>query len=380
MPALSIWEKESFFAPQDIIIVGSGFNGLWSALHLITSNPEKKITILERGLIPTGASTRNAGFSCFGSPSELVAEVASAGADSMWQLLEMRYKGLLKIRQHFEEEAIGYDGQGGYECFTAGSTDWEDSLEKLDWLNEGLTAITGRKNLFKIADEKLAHFGFTGFNHLIENPLEAGIHPGKLIQALLKKIQASGVQVITGIEVKEYSESNNKVTIATSQNLQFTCSQLLFCTNAFTKTLLPQTDIQPCRGQVLVTGPIKGFKIKGTFHFDQGYYYFRNLNNRLLLGGARNKDFEGEYTDQLEISQPIQQELEHFIKKHLLPGLDFTITDRWSGIMAMGKEKLPIVKALSNRTFCSVRMSGMGVALAPETGLQIAEIMNANTL
>jgi len=128
---------------------------------------------------------------------------------------------------------------------------------------------------------------------------------------------------------------------------------------------------------VLLTSPIAGFKIKGTFHFDQGYYYFRNLDNRLLLGGARNKDFEGENTDQLEISEPIQQELEHFIKRHLLPGIDFSITDRWSGIMAMGKEKLPIVQALSSRTFCSVRMSGMGVALAPETGLQITEIMNA---
>ncbi len=377
MTSLSVWEKESFFAPQDIIIIGSGFNGLWSALHLMASNPGKKITVLERGLIPTGASTRNAGFSCFGSPSELVANIEEFGEDITWQLVEMRYKGLLKIRQYFPEDVIGYECQGGYECFTENSKDWLASSGKLGLLNKGLKAITGKENIFTIADEKLAEFGFTGFDHLIENPLEAGLHPGKLVQALLKKVQSLGVQVITSIGVESFAETDKEVTVFTSQNIRFTTRQLLFCTNAFSKKLLPDVDIRPCRGQVLITGPIPHFKIKGTFHFDQGFYYFRNLDNRLLLGGARNKDFEGENTDELEISDSIQEELELFIKRHLLPQTDFAITDRWSGIMAMGKEKMPLVKALSNRTFCCVRMGGMGVALAPETGLQITKIMNA---
>jgi len=64
---VSIWEKETFYAPQDIVIVGSGFVGLWSAFYLKKKDPDLKITILDRGMIPTGASTRNAGFACFGS-------------------------------------------------------------------------------------------------------------------------------------------------------------------------------------------------------------------------------------------------------------------------------------------------------------------------
>ena len=94
MPQLSIWEKESFFAPQDVIIIGSGFAGLWSALKLMEKNPLQKITILERGIIPTGASTRNAGFSCFGSPSELLHDIAAMGEEKTWQVVSMRYKGL----------------------------------------------------------------------------------------------------------------------------------------------------------------------------------------------------------------------------------------------------------------------------------------------
>jgi gamma-glutamylputrescine oxidase len=143
MMELSIWEKESFFAPQDIVIIGSGFCGLWSALKLKTAHPHKKITILESGLIPTGASTRNAGFSCFGSPSELLHDMDTMGTAKTLELVKMRYDGLLEIRQHFDDASIGYDPSGGYECFKNTDPDWQLCNDKLDWLNEKLQPVTG---------------------------------------------------------------------------------------------------------------------------------------------------------------------------------------------------------------------------------------------
>ena len=99
---ISIWEKETFFAPQDIIIVGSGFVGLWSAFYLKKKHPELKITIIDRGIIPAGASTRNAGFACFGSLSELIYDIKTMGVDKTLSLVEMRYKGLERIQKHFD--------------------------------------------------------------------------------------------------------------------------------------------------------------------------------------------------------------------------------------------------------------------------------------
>jgi glycine/D-amino acid oxidase-like deaminating enzyme len=374
MPQLSIWEKESFFAPQDVIIIGSGFVGLWSALHIKFLNPDYKITVVERGLIPTGASTRNAGFSCFGSPSEIISDAATMGEDNMWQLVEMRYRGLMEIQKYFTHDEIGYDPSGGYECFANASADWEDSSEKLSWLNNGMQKITGIANVFTVQDEKIASMGF-GFNHLIENKLEGGLHSGKLIQTLLKKVQGLGVQVLTGMDIKNYEKINNDIVLQTTADITLQAKQLLLCTNAFTKQLIPDIDIIPNRGQVLVTNPIPNLKIKGTFHFDKGYYYFRNVGNRLLLGGARNKDFERENTTEMLTTETIQQELENFMRQYLLPNTSFTITDRWSGIMAMGKEKLPIVQSISDNVFCCVRMSGMGVALAPVVAQKVAQLM-----
>lgn len=64
---ISIWEKESFFQQQDVIIIGSGLVGLWSAILLKEKNPSLKVAIVEQGSIPSGASSRNAGFACFGN-------------------------------------------------------------------------------------------------------------------------------------------------------------------------------------------------------------------------------------------------------------------------------------------------------------------------
>ena len=128
---------------------------------------------------------------------------------------------------------------------------------------------------------------------------------------------------------------------------------------------------------MLLTSPIEKLSWKGSFHSDEGYYYFRNLGKRVLLGGARNKAFEEEKTTNLNTSDFIQKELERYLDEVVLPGHrnQYTIENRWAGIMAMGSEKMPIVKELEPNMFCAVRMSGMGVALAPVVAQEVAEMM-----
>ena len=162
----------------------------------------------------------------------------------------------------------------------------------------------------------------------------------------------------------------------TDKGIEFTAAHVVACTNAFASLLFPGIDVVPARGQVLLTGPIDGLKLKGCFHYDHGFYYFRNLGNRVLLGGARNKDFERERTTEFNISSFIQDELERFLSTVVLPGQKYEVTDRWSGIMAMGSEKMPILKKFSDKIIVAVRMSGMGVALAPVIGDTVATMID----
>jgi glycine/D-amino acid oxidase-like deaminating enzyme len=96
-----------------------------------------------------------------------------------------------------------------------------------------------------------------------------------------------------------------------------------------------------------------------------------------LLGGARNKAFKEEQTTEMQTTNMIQNELERYLDEVILPDQKgkYTIDYRWSGIMAMGNDKMPIIKEIEPGIFCAVRMSGMGVALAPIVGRMVTKLM-----
>ena len=377
MLPVSVWESESFFAPRDFIIIGSGFTGLWSAYYLKKRFPKKTVLILEQGAIPSGASSRNAGFACFGSFSELMADTMIMGENEMLELVEMRFKGLEKIRTKFKAEKIDYENLGGYELISPEKFhDLNDLRTKIDKLNIQLKEITGKQKTFQLNDSKIKTFGLGGgSNHLIENKLEGQLHSGKLLEILIQLVSSMGVTILTQVEVKKIETQGIGVEIQTNLPVLLTAEKILICTNALAKTFLPELDVLPARGQILLTEPIEGLKIKGAFHYDEGFFYFRNLGNRVLLGGARNKFLADEETFSTDISNPIQDELERFLKETIIPDTSFKIGLRWSGIMGMGREKKPIVKKINDHTYCAVRMSGMGVALAPHVGKTIAAMM-----
>lgn len=372
---LSIWEKESFFARQDIIIAGSGVTGLWCAWHLKRKYRDARITIVDQGVIPTGASTRNAGFACFGSLSELLADEERVGTDAMLQLVEMRFRGLRMLTQVIDKKDMGFKRTGGYELFHKESRERTGTLnDKVKYLNRILQPVVGKKP-FRLVDDKLESFGFGHITHLVYNKQEGYLHSGKLVMHLMQEVRALGVQVLQGITVTSMKEGGNGIAIETDRGIPLSADRFVVCTNGFAGQILPELDLVPARGQVIVTTPLDDIPWKGTFHFDRGFYYFRNLGSRVLLGGARNKFAGEEATTVMELSEPVQEELEQFLSEVILPGRQWSIEHRWSGIMGMGQEKMPIIREVRPNVFCAVRMSGMGVALAPVIGEELSNIM-----
>lgn len=382
--AISVWEKETYYAPKDVVIVGCGFVGLWTAYELIHKYPKLKITILEKGTIPSGASTRNAGFSCFGSVSELMFDVELMGEATMLETVKMRYQGLQRIQAVFDKKVMDYEGNGGYELIEKnGSYPIERLHDDIGYLNKILAPVLGigtKKSsapIYKDVSNKISQFGFQQIQALAFSPYEGQLHSAKLVIALQQAVQAKGVQILFNTEVKKFKSHSGGVSIQTNLEGDLTTKQMVICTNGFAKTLLPKLDVVPARGQVFVTAPIPDFRLKGTFHFDEGYYYFRNVGDRLLLGGARNKAFAAEKTTSLETSKLIQDTLEQFMMKRILPkgSKKPKIEMRWSGVMGMGKEKKPIIQEVQPNVYCAVRMNGMGVAIAPIVAQKAVKLM-----
>lgn len=365
----SIWELETFYRKRNIVIIGAGFTGLWAAISIKEKYPEKSVLIIERNIVPLGASTRNAGFACFGSLTEIIADAQKMGWEKTLDLVRMRFEGLRKIRQYFKNNEIDFELNGGYEILNN-----EEPLLHMESVNEKLKPITGLAQTYSLRQEKIKEFGLGRSSFLIENPCEGSLHSGKLLQKLLEKCHELKVEFLFGTEVSQVEEKADEVEILLSEKLSIQSDKVIYCTNAFSSKFLKE-NIVPARGQVLLTEPVDGLKLKGTFHYDEGYYYFRNLGNRILLGGGRNKDFKREETTAFETTEFLQDHLEKFLKEIILPDNNFKITLRWSGIMAMGEEKSPIVKQISERQFCAVRLSGMGVALAPKIGEIVGEMV-----
>ena len=391
--AISVWEQSTYFAPKDLVIVGCGFVGLWTAYEAIHQNPKLNITILERGTIPSGASTRNAGFSCFGSVSELMSDIQLMGEATMLETVKMRYDGLQRIQEVFKAKEIDYNQWGGYELFEGkkGARNDESGMYDISKLESDITYLnkilapalkTPKKNgkylpIYTNASKDIKKLGFQGIEALAFNQLEGQLNSAKLVLALQKAVQSKGVQILFNTEVKKFKSHKKGVTITTNLEAVLETKQFLVCTNGFAKQLIPRLDVVPARGQVFVTEPIKNLKFKGCFHFDEGYYYFRNLGDRLLLGGARNADFKNEKTYSLETSATIQKVLEDFMMQRILPkGFKKPkIELRWSGTMGMGSIKKPIIEQVQPNVYCAVRMSGMGVAIAPIVARKALKLM-----
>ncbi|WP_299824281.1 FAD-dependent oxidoreductase [uncultured Pontibacter sp.] len=373
---LSFWEKETYFSNVDVLIIGSGIVGLNAALHLKTTQPKLKVLVAERGLLPTGASSKNAGFTCFGSPSELLEDLTHHSEEQVFSLVERRWKGLQRLRQHLGDNAIDYNRWGGYELFVDAQQElYSSCLDKLPYLNKHLQSITGEQNVFRSADQKIDAFGFKQVAHLLESTAEGQIDTGKMILALTRKVQALGVLVLNGLEVQELHDEGTSITATTTQGITLKARAALVATNGFAQKLLPHVAVTPARAQVLITKPIHHLKLKGTYHYDCGYYYFRNIGNRVLFGGARNLDFKTEETTELGLTELVQHKLEELLTTVILPDTPYEVEHRWSGIMGMGNQKTTIVEQVSGRVSCAVRMGGMGIAIGSLVGEEGAALI-----
>ena len=377
-PSFSYWEQQTFFSQYDVIIIGSGIVGLNAAVHLKTGQAHLKIAVLEKGFLPAGASTKNAGFACFGSVTELLSEIKSYGEETVFNLVAKRMKGLKMLRETLGDKALSFQQKGGYELFlNSDKSKTEQAFSSIDYLNQLLKPHTNHTAIFTEVNDKITDFGFNGVDGLIYNALEGQIDTGKMMQALLQKVAALGITVFNQCEVLSFTEEGEIIMIKTDSAL-FKTRKIVFATNGFTNQLLPEINIKPARGQVLITEPIKNLKINGTYHYDEGFYYFRDVDHRVLIGGGRNLNFKAEESIELKVTDLIQEKLEQLLHDVVLPNQQVKIDYRWSGIMGFGDELEPIIKKLRNGVYLAARCNGMGIALGSLTGQEIADLVLAD--
>lgn len=351
----SYWEREEWFRPADLMIVGAGIVGASTALFYKEIYPDHDVVIVERGSSPMGASTRNAGFSCIGSISEHLADIELTGIDTVLKRIQRRWNGLSLLKNTLGEEAIGYEHTGGYEVF------YEDQLfqkcrSEIDSLNMRMEEILGEEEVY-------SETTYEGVPAIL-NRLDGSINSGKMMRSLHEKISKLGVRTLWNSEVLSVEEGS--VLLKNGQELK--ANKIALTVNGFISGL-SDVNVLPARGYVFVSQPIDGLKWKGTFNYNEGYVYFRNIDNRLLLGGGRNVAKEEETTSEFGVNPSIREYLISFANEKLQLPKGWEIDLEWSGIMGVTADKEPIIREVKPGVWAAAGLSGMGIAI----GMQVAK-------
>jgi len=329
----------------DVLVVGGGFLGLWLARFLRARRPALELLVLERDAFPCGASARNAGFLTCGQLGEMVADARESGEEAVLETFARRAEGVELLRRELGA-ALPLD--------PCGSADFDGVTEETRALASKLAPAFVERDL---------PFG-GGTRRVFFAPRDAGVDPVRVLDLLRR-----GAPVRHGVAVDAVGGG-----VARAGGREIAYGHAFLCTNAFAGELAPASDVEPGRGQVIVTSPVETATARVLGFLDYGYDYFRFVDGRLLLGGGRRRFAERERTRDAAPTEEVVVYLAGRAREIL--GHDrFTIEWRWAGIMGFpGGRHVPAYPRhrMDDRTTLVAGCGGMGVALAPATARDLA--------
>lgn len=341
-------------------MVGAGFVGLSAAIECAKKFGGERVLVLEAAVLNGGGSTKNAGFACFGSVTELMDDFEVLGVDGAVSLVRRRWEGLCSFRAEYGDEALGYEETGSHEFGISVITE----LPKyLPLINSKLHSIF-KKDPFQIVD----HIEGVRSNGIsISSPFEGLIDTSKAYKSVLSKARSLGVEILNGARVESVESGRLKLHDGTTIETE----NILIANNSLAKELIEELNVKPQPNRVLVTNVVPGLKFKGTLHYDRGYVYLRRVDSaegpRMLIGGGRQWG-EAE-------SAEVQERLMAFLREHIEGCEEAEIEYNWVGYLGIGEDREPICREVLPGVYAGVKLGGMGVALGGALGKKLASLI-----
>ncbi len=372
----SYWERESFLEGFEVLIVGSGIAGLSTAIELKKQDSRRNIAVLERSWLSDGASSKNAGFACFGSVSEFLDDLKDMSFDEVVQLGVRRYNGTQKLVKEYSSDILELEWNGGHEVFfQEDEISFNDCCKQCEKINDAYYSAIGVRPY--VVQHVNSFQGIENLVGVISNRYEGGLNTGAMLRAMRTRCLEDGIHVFNGVEVEGYTSSENGVQIHSSVGC-WKAKQVAFCTSAFHSNLFHSVELNSKRNQVIVTRPIDNLKLNGTFHHQEGFNYFRNINGRILMGGMRHLFPNTETTSAQGNTYELKSALLSFIQTKIHTSSVVEVDIAWSGILGVGKDERAVVKQITDCVFIGVRLGGIGVAIGSLIGEELAALMHSS--
>ncbi len=351
----------------DVCVIGGGYTGLSSAIHLAERG--YRVVLLEAERIGWGASGRNGGQCSVGQrqPQEMLEE--KFGQEEASRLWDLGVEAVDLVRELIRRFGISCDLKRGNLQVAAKRSDAE-------WYQKHADHMQSRYGLecrFVESEELRALAGTDVFRGGMLEMASAHLHPLNYALGLAAAARTVGVQLYERSRVSGYDQATPS-TVRTEQGSVKARYVVLAC-NAYLGKLEPRIAgrIMPINNFVLATEPLSEqrqalFNPQDLCMYDAKFvvnYWKLTGDGRFLFGGGEN------YT------RRFPADIKSFVRKYLLQlyptAKDLRIDYGWGGTLAVTMNRLPSFGRLPPDIFYAMGFSGHGVQMATLAGKLIAE-------
>lgn len=352
----------------DICVVGGGFMGISSALHLAKLG--YKVTLVESKRIGWGASGRNGGQLGYGmtkSQVDLLEDYSPEDAKHFWNI---SVEAVELFHSLCGEHNISCDFKSGNMACAVTEEDYDGLIEHAEIVNSYGTEIY--EILSK--EDTISQTASPLYCGSTITQKAGHINPLKYVLGLAKAAQELGVDIYEESPVTEFHETTSKIKV-NFENGTISADKLVLGCNGYIANLNKKLSkrVFPIENYQAATAPLKDTELEkvinnGACAWDtaRSVHYFRlTPDNRLTMGCA------------IGFAGHTPRNLEQQCRKHLefvYPDLkDIPLDYMWGGTLGGNHESLPDVGQLTDNIYFAQCFTGHGVGLAPLLGKYIAD-------
>lgn len=349
----------------DVCIVGAGYTGLSSGLHLAEAG--FKVVVLEAAKVGWGASGRNGGQIVHSYSRDIDVIERNHGKAVAEAMGSMAFEGARVIRERVAKYGIDCDLKDGgiYAAKTrkkvAGLHEHKELWEKYDSLKMQFVEGSEIQNYVR-TDE---------YEAILIDPTGGHIHPLKLAQGEAAALESLGGVIYEQSPVTRIERGATAV-VRTAQGEVHAKTVIVAC-NAYIGELEPKLSAKsmPCGTQVVATEPLANWRdVLPQDHCveDTNYlldYYRLSADKRLIFGGgvvygAKDPD---------DIESHIRPNLERTFPQLKGVKIDYA----WTGNFLLTLSRLPQVGRLESNIYYAQGCSGHGVTYTHMIGRVLSE-------
>lgn len=354
----------------DVCVVGAGYTGLSTALHLAERG--YSVVVLEAQRVGWGASGRNGGQIGTGQRREEAWLEARFGSDTARQLFRLAEESKALVRTRINRHAIDCDAGAGQLLCAVRPAHMDDLQRRADKLARDYDYPHQRC----IAPAELSEMlGSSLYSGGCLDTQAMHLHPLNYALGLARACTEAGVQIFEQSAVTSYT-GNSPVTVRTSSGEVQARFVVLAC-NAYLDTLEPRlaATIMPINNFIVATEPLGEQRCRALIRDPVGVHdtlfvlnYFRlSADGRLIFGGGEN------------YRRGFPADIGGFVRRHMLrvfPQLsEVKIDYAWGGRLAITMNRMPHLGRVGSDIYFAQGYSGHGVAMATLAGQLLAEAL-----